>query len=133
VFDATRREETDVQIEERRRGDVFVLDLHGKLSAGDGDTLLTDTLRRFAAQRVQKVLLNFADVPYMDSLGVSAIVRSHLALRQGGGQLKLLHLPRRIADLFTATGLTAVFETFDEESDAIASFDGPSESPIDGR
>ena len=114
-----------MQIEERRSGDVLVLDLHGKLSAGDGDMLLTETLRRLATQRVQNVVLNFADVPYMDSVGVSTVVRSHLVLRQGGGQLKLLHLPRRIADLFTATGLTAVFETFDEESDVIASFDRP--------
>jgi anti-sigma B factor antagonist len=119
----TRRQETHVQIEERQRGDVLVLDLHGKLSAGDGDVLITDILRRLATERVQKVVLNFADVPYMDSVGVSTIVRSHLVLSQGGGQLKLLHLPRRIADLFKVTGLTAVFEMFDEESDVIASFD----------
>jgi len=112
-----------VQIDERRQGDVLVLDLHGKLTGGDGEVLIKDTVRRLAAQGVQKVVLNFADVAYMDSVGVSAIVRSHLALRQGGGQLKLLHLPRRIADLFAVTGLTAVFEMFDVESEVIASFD----------
>jgi anti-sigma B factor antagonist len=114
-----------VQIDERRQGDVLVLDLHGKLTAGDGDVLITDTLRRLGTERAQRVVLNFADVLYMDSVGVSTIVRSHLALRQGGGQLKLLHLPRRIADLFAVTGLTAVFEVFDDESEAIASFDRP--------
>ena len=112
-----------MHIDERHQGDVLVLDLHGKLTAGDGDGLITDTLRRLATQRGQKVILNFADVPYMDSVGVSTIVRSHLALRQTDGQLKLLRVPRRIADLFAVTGLTAVFEMFELESDAIASFD----------
>ena len=114
-----------MQIDERRRGDVFVLDLHGRLTGGDGEALIKDTVRRLATQGAQKVVLNFADVAYMDSVGVSTIVRSHLALRQGGGQLKLLHLPRRIAVLFAVTGLTAVFEMFERESDVIASFDGP--------
>ena len=112
-----------MQIDERRQGDVLVLDLHGKVTGGDGDALIKDTFHRLAAEGVQKVVLNFADVAYMDSVGVSTIVRAHLALRQVGGQLKLLHLPRRIADLFAVTGLTAVFETFDAESDVIASFD----------
>jgi anti-sigma B factor antagonist len=112
-----------VQIDERRQGDVLVLDLRGKLSGGDGEALLKDTVRRVMAEGTRKVVLNFADVAYMDSVGVSAIVRAHLALRQSGGQLKLLQMPRRIADLFAVTGLTAVFEMFNAESDVIASFD----------
>jgi len=104
---------------------VLVLDLHGKLAGGDGDLLIRDTVRRLVTQGTLKVVLNFSDVPYMDSVGVSAIVRSHLALRQVGGQLKLLHLPRRIAVLFAVTGLTAVFEMFERESDVIASFGSP--------
>ena len=117
-----------MQIDERPEGDVLVLDLHGKLTGGDGEALLKDTVRRLVARGAQKVVLNFSDVAYMDSVGVSAIVRSHLALRQGGGQLKLLHVPRRIADLFAVTGLTAVFEMFDVDSEAIASFDLPLET-----
>ena len=112
-----------MQIDERRRGDVSVLDLHGKIAGGDGEALLKNAVTNLAKQGVRKVVLNFADVSYMDSVGVSTIVRSHLTLRKDGGQLKLLNLPRHIAHLLTVTRLTSVFDTFDDESDAVRSFD----------
>ena len=106
-----------------------MLDLHGKITGGNADTVITDTVRRLATLGVRKVVLKFAFIPHMDSVGVSAVVRSHLTLRQGDGQLKLLQLPRRIADLFALTRLTTVFEIFDRESDAITSFDPPRAAP----
>jgi anti-anti-sigma factor len=113
--------ESCVTIDERHRGDIVVLDLHGKITGGD--RLIIETIDSLVTHGAHRIVLNFADVSYMDSVGLSTIVRSHLRLRQQGGQLVLLHLPRRIADLLSVTGLTQVFEPFDDESDAIRSFD----------
>ena len=108
-------------IDERQRGDVVVLDLHGKITGGD--RLIIETIDALVTRGVCRIVLNFADVSYMDSVGLSTIVRSHLRLRQQDGQLVLLHLPRRIADLLSITGLTKVFEPFDDEAVAVRSFD----------
>jgi anti-anti-sigma factor len=113
--------EVYVTIDERQRGDVVVLDLHGKITGGD--RLVIETIDALVTRGVCRIVLNFADVSYMDSVGLSTIVRSHLRLRQQEGQLVLLHLPRRIADLLSVTGLTKIFEPFDDESVAIRSFD----------
>jgi anti-anti-sigma factor len=118
-----------VTIDERPHGDVVVLDLHGRITGGD--RLIIDTVDSLVARGVHKIVLNFADVSYMDSVGLSTIVRSHLRLRQQGGQLVLLNLPRRIGDLLTLTGLTKVFEPFDDESEAIRSF-GTANRPAAG-
>ena len=112
--------EKRVTIDERQRGDVVVLDLHGRITGGD--RLIIDTIDALVTRGVHRIVLNFADVSYMDSVGLSTIVRSHLRLRQQGGQLVLLHLPRRIGDLLSLTGLTKVIEPFDDESVAIRSF-----------
>ena len=106
-------------IDERYHGDVVLLDLHGKITGGE--RLIVDAIDSLATRGRHKVVLNFADVSYMDSVGLSTIVRSHLRLRQHGGQLVLLNLPRRIADLLSVTGLTKVFEPFNDESAAIRS------------
>jgi len=110
-----------VTIDERQGGDVVVLDLHGRITGGD--RLIIDTIDSLVTRGVHKIVLNFADVSYMDSVGLSTLVRSHLRLRQQGGQLALLSLPRRIADLLSLTGLTKVFQPFDDEAAAIESFD----------
>jgi len=106
-----------VTIDERPRGDVVLLDLHGKITGGD--RLIIDTIDALITRGVHRIVLNFVDVSYMDSVGLSTIVRSHLRLRQHGGQLVLLNLPTRIADLLSVTGLTKVFEPFNDESAAI--------------
>jgi anti-sigma B factor antagonist len=111
-----------VRIDERRVDDVILLDLRGKIAAGDGDVSIRDTIQRLVALGARKIVLNFADVPYMDSVGLSAIIRSHLTLRHDGGQLKLLHVPRHLAELLAVTRLTAVFDVFDDEAAVIQSF-----------
>ena len=98
-----------MQIEERNVGDVVVLDLKGKITLGEGDELLKD-------------MLNFADVPYVDSAGLGEIVRTYTTVSRQGGSLKLLNLTKRITDLLAITKLLTVFETFDTESEAIKSF-----------
>ena len=115
-----------MRIDQRRVDDVIFLDLRGKIAAGDGDVKIRDTIQQLAGAGAKKIVLNFADVPYMDSVGLSTIIRSHLTLSQDGGQLRLLNVPRRLADLLAVTRLTAVFDTFNDEAAVIRSFDtGP--------
>ncbi len=109
-----------MRIEERTRDGVVVLDLHGKIAAGDGS--IRHTIESLTARGVRRIVLNFSDVPYMDSVGLSILVRSRLTLSQHGGELKLACLPKYLADLLHLTRLTTVFEMFDDESAAVRSF-----------
>jgi len=111
-----------MQIDERTVGDVIVLDLKGKITLGDGDELLKDKVNSLVNQGQRKILLNFGDVPYVDSAGLGEVVRTYTTVSRQGGSLKLLNLTKRITDLLAITKLLTVFETFDAESDAIKSF-----------
>ena len=111
-----------MQIQERAVGDVMVLDLKGKITLGEGDELLKDKVNSLVNQGHKKVILNLADVPYIDSAGLGEIVRTYTTVSRQGGSLKLLNLTKRITDLLAITKLLTVFETFDAESDAVKSF-----------
>ncbi len=111
-----------MQIEERAVGDVVVLDLKGKVTLGEGDELLKDKVNSLVNQGQKKIVLNLADVPYIDSAGLGEIVRTYTTVSRQGGNLKLLNLTKRIADLLSITKLLTVFETFDSESEAVRSF-----------
>ncbi len=111
-----------MQIEQRSIGDVTVLDLKGKLTLGDGDELLRDKVNSLVQQGLKKIVLNLAEVPYIDSAGLGEIVRTYTTVSRQGGNLKLLHLTKRIQDLLSITKLLTVFETFDTEKDAVRSF-----------
>jgi anti-sigma B factor antagonist len=111
-----------MQISERAVGDVMVLDLKGKVTLGEGDELLKDKVNSLVNQGHRKIILNLADVPYIDSAGLGEIVRTYTTVSRQGGSLKLLNLTKRITDLLSITKLLTVFETFDSESDAVRSF-----------
>jgi anti-sigma B factor antagonist len=111
-----------MQIEERFVGDVIVLDLKGKVTLGEGDELLKDKINSLLQQGYRKIVLNLAEVPYVDSAGLGEIVRTYTTVSRQGGSLKLLNLTKRITDLLSITKLLTVFETFDSETEAIRSF-----------
>jgi anti-sigma B factor antagonist len=111
-----------MQIEERTVGDVVVLDLKGKITLGEGDELLKDKVNSLVNQGHRKIVLNLADVPYIDSAGLGEVVRTYTTVSRQGGSLKLLNLTKRITDLLSITKLLTVFETFDSENEAVRSF-----------
>ena len=111
-----------MQIQERMSGDVVVLDLKGKITLGEGDELLKDKVNSLVNQGHKKIVLNLADVPYIDSAGLGEVVRTYTTVSRQGGSLKLLNLTKRITDLLSITKLLTVFETFDSEGDAVRSF-----------
>ena len=111
-----------MQIEERIVNDVTILDLKGKITLGEGDEALKDKINSLVHQNRKKILLNLEDVPYIDSAGLGEIVRTYTTVSRQGGQLKLVNLTKRITDLLSITKLLTVFETYDNEADAVRSF-----------
>ena len=109
-------------IEERPTEGVMILDLKGKLTIGEDVELVKDKINSLIQQGEKKLLLNLAEVPYVDSAGLGEIVRTYTTVNRQGGDLKLLHLTKRIEDLLAITKLLTVFDTFDSEQDAISSF-----------
>jgi anti-sigma B factor antagonist len=111
-----------MQMTERSLGDVKVLDIKGKITLGEGDEQLKDKVNSLVNQGHRKIVLNLAEVPYLDSAGLGEVVRAYTTVSKQGGNLKLLNLTKRITDLLSITKLLTVFETFDSEQDAVQSF-----------
>lgn len=111
-----------MQIEERTVDGVTVLDLKGKMTLGEGDELLKDKVNSLMNQGRTKILLNLAEVPYIDSAGLGEIVRTYTTVSRQGGTMKLVNLTKRITDLLAITKLLTVFETYDNEPEALKSF-----------
>jgi len=111
-----------MQIDERKVGDVMILDLKGKMTLGDGDELLRSKINSMIQAGEKKLVLNLGDVPYIDSAGLGEVVRSYTTVSRQGGSLKLLNLTKRIQDLLSITKLLTVFDTFDSEAAAVSSF-----------
>lgn len=111
-----------MQIDERRVGDVTILDMKGKLTLGDGDELLRGKVASLVQAGGKKIVLNLGDVPYIDSAGLGEVVRTYTTVSRQGGSLKLLNLTKRIKDLLAITKLLTVFDSFDTENEAVTSF-----------
>ena len=111
-----------MQIEERTVGDVLILDVKGRITLGEGDEILKDKVNSLLHQGLKKIVLNLAEVPYIDSAGLGEIVRTYTTVSRQGGSLKLLSLTKRITDLLAITKLLTVFETYESENEAVQSF-----------
>lgn len=111
-----------MHIEQKDVGDVTILELKGKMTLGEGDELLKDKVNSLLHQGRTKVVLNLEGVPYIDSAGLGEIVRTYTSVSRQGGKLKLLGLTKRITDLLSITKLLTVFETYDNEQEAVRSF-----------
>jgi anti-sigma B factor antagonist len=116
------REKDAMKIVERHVGDVVILDLHGKILIGEGEDALRDAVTRLVDSGKKKILLNLAEVPYVDSAGLGEIVRCYTTVSRQKGSLKLINLTKKIKDLLSITKLLTVFETYDSEEEAVKSF-----------
>ena len=112
----------EMRIVERQADRVVILDLHGRILIGQGQNLLRETVDRLAGSGNTRILLNLADVPFIDSSVVGELVRTLTTLSRKGGQLKLLNLPPRIRNLLSMTRLLDVFQAYDSEDEAVRSF-----------
>ncbi len=112
----------ELNINERQAGDVTALDMSGKITIGEGSVALRNAIRKLIEEGKKKILLNLSQVSYVDSSGIGEFVASFTAIGREGGQLKLLNLTQKIQDLLAITKLLTVFDTYDDESQALNSF-----------
>ncbi len=102
---------------------VTIVDINGRITLGDETGLLRDTVRQLIAQGKKKIVLNLANVDYIDSSGVGELVSSFTTVRNSGGELKLLALTKKVQDVLYVTKLYTVFDIKDDEFTAVKSFD----------
>lgn len=101
---------------------VHIISLQGKITIGAGDTQLREVVSSALNSGVQKILLDLSGVTTIDSSGIGELVGSYTTATNRGAKLKLLHLPAKLNELLHITQLITVFEVYDNERDAIASF-----------
>lgn len=111
-----------MKIEKRKKGDVLILDLEGKILIGEGIDELRGAINNAIKEKETKLLLNFAGVPYLDSTGLGEVVRSYTSVKKEDGVVKIVNLTNKVRDLLSVTKLITVFETFEDEEKAIESF-----------
>jgi len=111
-----------MKIETRTVGDVTVLDCSGKITLGEGTMAIRNTVKDVLKSGGKKIVLNLSDVNYIDSSGIGELVSSYTTVTNQGGHLKLVNLTKKIQELLAITKLLTVFQVFDSEQAAIASF-----------
>ncbi len=111
-----------VKLTTRQVGDVTVIDAVGRITLGEGSSTFRDTLRDLVAKGHKKLLLNLAEVSYIDSSGIGELVSGFTTVTNQGGRLKLVGLTKRVKDLLQITKLYTVFEVYDDEAEAVRSF-----------
>lgn len=111
-----------LEIRERVVGEVTVLELIGKITIGEGSVQLRDAVSHLLDTGRKKIILNLEGVTYVDSSGIGELVSRYTTTKNQGGQLKLLKLTKKIKDLLMITKLLTVFEIYEDEEAALASF-----------
>ena len=108
----------------RQIADVTILDLSGRLVAGETEPFRS-SLRDLIARGETNIILNLAQVPYIDSAGIGELVQALVATRRDSGDLKLLHPVERVSEVLETVKLSTVFHVFENERDALAAFAAP--------
>ena len=111
-----------MQLTERIVGDVVIVEAIGNIVAGSGDAQLKDKVGSLRHQGYTRVVVDLGKVPYMDSTGLGNLIHAYVTMTKAGGSVKLMRVTTRLRDLLAITKLVTVFETFDDEASALASF-----------
>ena len=111
-----------VKLTTRQVGDVTVVDAAGRITLGEGASMFRDKIRDLVSGGNKKLLLNLAEISYIDSSGIGELVSGFTTVTNQGGSVKLLNLTKRVQDLLQITKLYTVFEVFDDETKAVRSF-----------
>jgi anti-sigma B factor antagonist len=111
-----------MRIVERQVGQVVILDLHGRIVIDRGENVLREAVNRLSGAGSIHIILNLADVPFIDSSVIGELVRTLTTVRRKGGTMKLLNLPPRIRNLLSMSRLLTVFEAYESEGEALRSF-----------
>lgn len=112
----------ELEVTERQAGDVTILDMNGSVRMGEGAIALRNSIRGLIEGGKKKILLNLGAVKNIDSSGIGELIANYTTISRDGGQLKLLNLTDKIQNLLVITKLLTVFDSYDNESDALNSF-----------
>ena len=112
----------ELEVRERQAGDVTILDLNGSVRMGEGAIALRNAIRSLVEQGKKKILLNLGGVKNIDSSGIGELIANYTTISRDGGQLKLLNLTEKIQNLLVITKLLTVFDSYDNEAEALNSF-----------
>ena len=112
----------NLKITTRKSGSVVIVDLDGQIRIGETNIDQHKTVHELVAAGERKVLLNLARVTHIDSSGLGELVASHATMEKNEGEMKLLSVTERIAELMMITKLLTVFDVFEKEDVAVASF-----------
>ena len=113
-----------LSVNTRKVQGVVVMDMSGRLTAGEPVLLVRNTVRSFTEDGSRKFLLNLASVSYIDSAGLGELITTYTTVRNKGGDVKLLNLTKTAKDLLQMTKLLTVFDTFDDEAKALQALSG---------
>ena len=111
-----------MKVQTRQVDGVTILDLSGRITLGEGSVTIRDAVRDVLAKGSNKILLNLGDISYIDSSGIGELVSGYTAVKNQSGDLKLLHLTKKVRDLLQITKLYTVFDVFTGENTALRSF-----------
>jgi anti-sigma B factor antagonist len=111
-----------VTFETKVAGNVCVLTPHGRIVIGEEVTALREKIKGLLKDGTKNILLTLADVSYIDSTGVGALVGSFTTIRNQGGQMKLSNLSQRVRDILLVTKLLTVFDVYESETEGVKSF-----------
>src|SRR5271157_2584539 len=100
----------------RQAGSVTIVDLSGQIKLGEGSSVLRDTVKDLLSKGHRKILLNLGQISYIDSSGIGELISAFTSTRSQGGELKLLHLTKKMHDLLQITKLYTVFDVKDDET-----------------
>ena len=112
----------ELEVTERQAGDVTILDMNGSVRMGEGAIALRNSIRGLSDGGQKKILLNLGGVKNIDSSGIGELIANYTTVSRDGGQLKLLNLTDKIQNLLVITKLLTVFDSYDNEADALNSF-----------
>ena len=111
-----------MKIEVRQREGVTIISINGKITIGAGDVALRAQIMETLDSGARNILINMSGVTTMDSSGIGELVHSYTTVTNHGGKLKLCNLPEKVIDILALTQLITVFDAFEDEEEAIASF-----------
>ena len=111
-----------MKVNQRQRDGVTILDLKGKITLGTGDIALRNAVQDALNGGARHIVLNLREVSTIDSSGVGELVSAYTTVVNRGGRLKLAGLPSKVTDILQITQLITVFEVYDDEDAAVASF-----------
>ena len=112
----------NLQATAREINGIVIIDLSGRITLGEGSAMLRRMIHDLLQKGQKRIVLNLADVNYIDSSGIGELVSGFTTARNHGGELKLLHLTKKVHDLLQITKLYTVFDVHSDERAAAASF-----------